>query len=70
MNIPISKNPNHMIWTGTLKTAKCMMAGPGHNPPIPQPRPKEVAPNTNFQSTFAPCGLNRLCPRYENFLSY
>ena len=63
MSMPISRQPNHMTWMGTVKTASCMMAGPGHNPAMPQPRPKQEAPRTNFQSISAPLGLKSYVPR-------
>jgi len=51
------KNGSQSIWTSIVKIGACMIAGPGHKPPSPQPNPKQAAPNINFQSITLFIGL-------------
>ena len=66
--MPINNEPNHSTCTGRVKIDSCIIAGPGHRPAIPQPRPKQKAPVISFQSIVLFSGLKRCLPRYDYFL--
>ena len=70
MSIPIANDPNHITCIGIVKTDNCIIAGPGHRPPIPHPKPKQAAPTNNFQSITELDGLNNSYPKYEYFPTY
>jgi len=69
INCPKIKNGNQSIWTSIVKIGICINAGPGHKPPIPQPKPKQAAPPTNFQSMTLLTGLKSFYPKKDNFLT-
>lgn len=48
----------------------CIIAGPGHNPPIPQPNPNNTDPTINFQSITLLIGLNNVFPKIDTFLTF
>lgn len=52
----------HNIWIGIVKTGKSTKNGPGHNPPIPHPKPKQNAPPTSCKSITLFLGSNTLFP--------
>ena len=52
-----------------MKIGNCIIVGPGHNPPIPQPSPKHAAPKTNFQSIKVIWGLNNFYPKIGLFFT-
>lgn len=58
-----------MRWTSTVNIGACISAGPGHNPPIPHPRPNNIAPTTSFQSIKLFWGLNNFDPNKGYFLT-
>lgn len=57
-NMPNMRAANQITWIYTWKAGNNARAGPGHNPPIPHPNPKHIAPITNFQSITLLSGLN------------
>lgn len=46
------------------------MLGPGHNPPIPHPNPKQIAPPTNLISIKLFFGLKSFYPKIGSFLTF
>ena len=52
---------------GSVKAENSIMPGPGQMPPIPQPRPKQIAPTVSRQS-MAFWGLKSYFPKYDTFL--
>jgi hypothetical protein len=48
---PIPRKTMNNIPIYTVNSGYKAIAGPGHNPPIPQPIPNNVDPNTNLRST-------------------
>lgn len=69
MNCPKKKNGNQIKWTSMVKTEDCIILGPGHNPPIPHPNPKQIAPPTNLISMMLLLGLNSFPPKIGYFLT-
>ena len=50
INCPNIKKESHIKYTSTVKIETCIKADPGQSPPIPHPRIKQIAPETNFKS--------------------
>ena len=56
--IPMIIPTPQQTWMGKVETENKTRKGPGHNPPMPHPNPKQKAPNTSLKSTFWFFGSN------------
>lgn len=53
-----------------MKIGIRVKAGPGHNPPIPQPIPKIKAPQHNFQSIVLLFGTSNFSAKIGFYLTF